>query len=81
VIFADDAGYAHARRWTNRQSGRSAVRDNTSAVLFVTEAMHATAPDDVPRVLDAIATELKKVWGIDSRRDILSPTNLRLETN
>ena len=27
VIFADHAGRAHARRWTNRQSGRSAVRD------------------------------------------------------
>lgn len=26
VIFADDAGQAHARRWTNRQSGLSAVR-------------------------------------------------------
>ncbi len=25
VIFADDAGHAHARRWTNRQSGRSAI--------------------------------------------------------
>ena len=33
VIFADQAGQAHARRWTNRQSGRSAVRDATSAVL------------------------------------------------
>jgi hypothetical protein len=25
VIFADDAGHAYARRWTNRQSGRSAI--------------------------------------------------------
>ena len=33
VIFADRAGQAHARRWTNRQSGRSAVRDSTAAVL------------------------------------------------
>ncbi|MEW1844130.1 phenylalanine--tRNA ligase beta subunit-related protein, partial [Nonomuraea angiospora] len=27
VIFADAEGRAHARRWTNRQSGHSAVRD------------------------------------------------------
>jgi DNA/RNA-binding domain of Phe-tRNA-synthetase-like protein len=30
VIFADDAGHAHARRWTNRQSGRSAIRPEPS---------------------------------------------------
>src|ERR1700691_101923 len=35
VIFADQAGHAHARRWTNRQSGLSAVRDTTTAVLIV----------------------------------------------
>jgi DNA/RNA-binding domain of Phe-tRNA-synthetase-like protein len=31
VIFADRGGRAHARRWTNRQSGLSAVRDSTAA--------------------------------------------------
>lgn len=80
VIFADEAGYAHARRWTNRQSGRSAVRDDTATVLFVSEALHPSANEDMPKVLDAIATELKNVWGIDSRSDILSPSNLRFET-
>src|SRR4029453_19188251 len=29
VIFADAAGRAHARRWTNRQSGHSPRRDTT----------------------------------------------------
>src|SRR6516164_9983831 len=38
VIFADGAGHAHARRWTNRQSGRSAVRDCTGEALIVAEA-------------------------------------------
>ncbi len=33
VIFADAAGRVHARRWTNRQSGYSAVRDTTRTVL------------------------------------------------
>src|SRR5256885_304671 len=41
VIFADRAGQAHARRWTNRQSGRSAVSPATSTVLIVAEAQHA----------------------------------------
>ncbi len=52
VIFADQAGQAHARRWTNRQSGRSAVRDTTSTALIVAEALHDSAPADV---LDLIA--------------------------
>ena len=40
VIFADKVGQAHARRWTNRQSALSAVRDTTSAALIVAEALH-----------------------------------------
>jgi DNA/RNA-binding domain of Phe-tRNA-synthetase-like protein len=43
VIFADSEGRAHARRWTNRQSGHSAVRGETSQVLIVAEAMHSSA--------------------------------------
>ncbi len=58
VIFADEDGQAHARRWTNRQSGYSAVSDSTSDVLIVTEALHATGPQDVGRLVEAIAAEL-----------------------
>ena len=35
VIFFDAAGQAHARRWSNRQSGLSAVRNPTTAALIV----------------------------------------------
>ncbi len=55
VIFADDAGQAHARRWTNRQSAVSAVRDSTSVALIVAEALHASAGTDVPELIHAIA--------------------------
>src|SRR5262250_1490752 len=44
VIFRDAAGQAHAQRWTNRQSGLSAVTSATTAVLIVAEALHDTAP-------------------------------------
>ena len=48
VIFADQAGRAHARRWTNRQSGLSAVQDTTTSVLIVakrcTTRPHGTCP-------------------------------------
>ncbi|MFD5245711.1 B3/4 domain-containing protein [Amycolatopsis sp. NPDC058340] len=58
VIFADEDGQAHARRWTNRQSGHSAVSATTSDVLIVSEGLHATAAEDVRLLIQAIADEL-----------------------
>ena len=55
VIFADEADNAHARRWTNRQSGLSAVRDDTCAALIVAEALHETARADVDRLGTALS--------------------------
>ena len=62
VIFADRAGRAHARRWTNRQSGLSAVRDSTAAVLIVAEALHDSAASDVRELIATLAAELGAVW-------------------
>ncbi|CAM5773464.1 hypothetical protein LMIY3S_04187 [Labrys miyagiensis] len=50
IIFADRAGNAHARRWTNRQSGLSAIRPETDRALIVAEAMHETAERDIERL-------------------------------
>src|SRR2546421_6051418 len=61
VVFADNAGRAHARRWTNRQSGYSAVRDTTTAILIVAEAMHGSAAADLQRLTTAIADELNAI--------------------
>jgi DNA/RNA-binding domain of Phe-tRNA-synthetase-like protein len=79
VIFADGAGRAHARRWTNRQSAYSAVRDTTTAVLIVAEAMHESAPADVPKLTGAIANELNAVWSVEPRATTLSPSSPRFE--
>ena len=60
IIFADAERRVHARRWTNRQSGLSAVRATTTTVLIVAEALHDQAEADVPRLIatltDGIAT-------------------------
>lgn len=79
VIFADPDGRAHARRWTNRQSGWSAVRDDTATILVVVEAMHDGAAPDVPRVLDAIAGELRRGWSAPARTALLTPAAPRFE--
>jgi DNA/RNA-binding domain of Phe-tRNA-synthetase-like protein len=74
VSFIDTEANAHARRWTHRQSGLSAVRDQTADVLIVVEAMHAGADEDVPRLVAAIAGSLQEVWGVQARSQLLSAT-------
>jgi DNA/RNA-binding domain of Phe-tRNA-synthetase-like protein len=58
VIFCDAEGWAHSRRWTHRQSGRSAVRASTHRALLVTEALHDGATEDVARVADTLTAAL-----------------------
>src|SRR5579862_5803388 len=72
VIFADQAGQAHARRWTNRQSGRSAVRADTATVLIVAEALHDQAPEDVPGLIATLAAELEAAWALTPQTAILT---------
>ncbi|QCI62821.1 B3/B4 domain-containing protein [Phreatobacter stygius] len=79
VIFADGADRAHARRWTNRQSGTSAVRDDTKAVLIVAEALHASAGQDVGKLMAALADELDAIWSSAPKIAVLGPASPRLE--
>jgi DNA/RNA-binding domain of Phe-tRNA-synthetase-like protein len=72
VIFADQAGQAHARRWTNRQSGRSAVRGPTGTVLIVAEALHDGAAADVPELIAALAADIGKTWQAKPQTAILT---------
>ena len=77
VIFADQAGQAHARRWTNRQSSLSAVRDSTTGALIVAEALHDSAPSDVPELVAVLAAELRAAWSRTPRTAILTATRPR----
>lgn len=63
VVFADDAGRAHARRWTNRQSGYSAVRDTTTSALIVAEAVHDSAAEDIAQLVATITPLLGNRFG------------------
>jgi DNA/RNA-binding domain of Phe-tRNA-synthetase-like protein len=81
VIFADQARQAHARRWTNRQSGRSAVRDSTTRALIVAEALHDSAPADIAELVAALATEIKAVWSITPQAAVLTASSPRFATD
>ncbi len=79
VIFADALERAHARRWTNRQSATSAVRDTTATVLIVAEALHGTASEDMPRLIATIAEELDAIWSVIPKSTVLSQSAPRFE--
>jgi DNA/RNA-binding domain of Phe-tRNA-synthetase-like protein len=79
VIFADGAQNAHARRWTNRQSGLSAVRAATRSVLIVAEALHASAGDDIARLVETVADALARHWPAAAKTAMLSPVSPRFE--
>ena len=73
MTFADSAGRAHARRWTNRQSGHSAVGEHTSRILVVAEAMHDGGADVMPELLKTVAGELAAHWPTDPVAAVLTP--------
>lgn len=69
VIFADEAGQAHARRWCHRQSAQSAVRAATAAVLIVAESHHAAARDDMQRLVQSLTDELHRLgWTVTASK-------------
>jgi len=77
VIFCVGAHQAHARRWTNRQSGLSAVHDSTTGALIVAEALHDSAATDVPHLTAAIADKLKAIWPATPTVTVLSQSSPR----
>ncbi|MDI3424085.1 B3/B4 domain-containing protein [Streptomyces luteolus] len=74
VTFVDSAGRAHARRWTHRQSGHSAVGEHTRRILVVAEAMHDDGAELMPGLLKTLAEELATHWPADPATAVLTPS-------
>ena len=79
VIFADAANRVHARRWCNRQTAYSAVRDTTTDVLIVSEAMHEGAHADMERLTATLAEAFGSFWGPVTDPVILTAESPRFE--
>ncbi len=69
----------HARRWTSRQSGRSAVSDSTAVVLIVAEALHDQAASDIRELSATLATEISAAWPGTPQTAILTAAEPRFE--
>lgn len=72
VVFADAQGRAHARRWTHRQSGLSAIREDTRSVLIVMEGVHAGATADVQALAAVLVEAIEAAWQVKPARGQLS---------
>ena len=79
VVFVDDANQVHARRWTFRQSRRSAVGTETARVLIVSEGLHATAGSDVRALIDGLAGAIAELWPAPTQTAVLSAEAPRLD--
>jgi DNA/RNA-binding domain of Phe-tRNA-synthetase-like protein len=79
IIFADQAGNAHARRWANRQSALSAIRQDTTQVLIVIEAHHEHAAEDVRKVMGNLTEHLQTLWNAKATTATLSANTPRFE--
>jgi len=79
IIFGDDAGAAHARRWTNRQSAASAISTSSRKALLVIEGLHDEAEPDVLTARDTLADILKDAGAI-VRSDLLRGGKGRFQT-
>ena len=75
ITFADALGQAHARRWTNRQSGLSAIREDTASVLIVMEGVHDSAATDVRKLVADLAGAMNEVWGVTPQCGLLTATS------
>lgn len=71
VIFADEEGFAHARRWSNRQSGKSAVSAGTTRALIVAEALHEQAAEDMAKLADELSSQLARSFGTEPMTELL----------
>ena len=59
----------------NRQSGLSAIREDTASVLIVMEGVHGSAATDVRKLVAALAGALNEVWGVTPQCGLLTATS------
>lgn len=71
VIFADEDSNAHARRWANRQSRKSAVSAKTKRALIVTEALHESGAEDVRKLTNELSQMIADAFGIAGQTELL----------
>lgn len=79
IVFGDPEGHAHSRRWTFRQSARSAISQNSESALIVVEAHHASAAEDLAGMESELRTGLTALGATVGATALLSQSNRLFE--
>lgn len=79
VVFSDEAGVVHARRWCWRQSAQSAASAATTDILITVEAHHADGRADVQSALRDLLGLLNDYAGGEATYAILDTQHPRFE--
>ena len=53
------------------------MRGSTAAVLVVAEALHDSAPSDVPELIAGLAAELQAFWSVAPSHTVLTAVSPR----
>lgn len=62
VTFKDDAGQAHARKWSHKQSALSTVSMETTSAFIIAEGLHSGIADDLLTLESILTEELRTHW-------------------
>lgn len=81
VVFADEDGHAHSRRWCFRQSKKSVVTAETVTALIVAEAHHEKAREDVQALITMLSGHCAQHWQAPAHSAMLTANVPRLEWN
>jgi DNA/RNA-binding domain of Phe-tRNA-synthetase-like protein len=73
VVWCDEAGVT-CRRWNWRQGRRTQLRDDTTAALFILDALDPMTDEALDAVADDLLAHLARLDpGIDSARRVIRP--------
>ncbi|PCE30205.1 B3/B4 domain-containing protein [Burkholderia ubonensis] len=62
VTFEDEANRAHARKWSHRQSGLSAISPSTTRAFVIAEALHPEGERDLLALSEALSYAIHTHW-------------------
>jgi DNA/RNA-binding domain of Phe-tRNA-synthetase-like protein len=62
VSFVDASGQAHARKWSHKQSARSAVSATTRSAFVVAEGLHSGAEHDLDDIEQHLTQAVRTHW-------------------
>lgn len=62
VTFEDEAGHAHARKWSHKQSALSAVSPQTTRAFLIAESLNGNAKAELGHLAGELQRAVRQSW-------------------